>query len=129
MRGSFLTICGALCLLAVFVSGCRQVREVAKTEYRYIVQHDSVWRDCTDTVLIEKSGDTVRIFEKKTEKEYYYTYFRDTLRLSDTLRIERTTVQEGKNGGKAKPAVFAFFIGLCSGVILYFCIRLKKLKK
>lgn len=122
MKGSYLIILTAL-LLAIFASSCRQVQQVTKTEYRYIVQHDSIWRDCTDTILIEKSGDTVRIFEKKTEKEYYYTYFRDTLRLSDTLRIERTTVQsEPKKGGKFKTAILSFVIGVVGAIFCIFAI-------
>lgn len=120
MKNLFLIILTAL-LLAIFASSCRQVQQVTKTEYRYIVQHDSIWRDCTDTILIEKSGDTVRIFEKKTEKEYYYTYFRDTLRLSDTLRIERTTVKsdQPKKSGKVKTAILSFGIGAIGA---FFCI-------
>ena len=122
MKGSYLTILNAL-LLAIFASSCRQVQQVTKTEYRYIVQHDSIWRDCTDTILIEKSGDTVHIFEKKTEKEYYYTFFRDTLRLSDTLRIERTTVDsEPKKSGKFKTAILSFIIGAIGAIFFIFAI-------
>lgn len=124
MKNLFPTILTAQ-LLAIFASSCRQVQQVTKTEYRYIVQHDSIWRDCTDTILIEKSGDTVRILEKKTEKEYYYTYFRDTLRLSDTLRIERTTVKsdQPKKGGKFKTAILSFIIGAIGA---FFCIFANK---
>lgn len=129
MKDSYPIILTAL-LLAIFTSSCRQVQQVTKTEYRYIVQHDSIWRDCTDTILIEKSGDTVRIFEKKTEKEYYYTYFRDTLRLSDTLRIERTTVNsEPKKSGKVKTAILSFIIGAVGVVFCIFATAIyRKLK-
>ncbi|MCQ2319284.1 MAG: hypothetical protein MJZ90_10270 [Bacteroidales bacterium] len=130
MKGSYLTILTAL-LLAIFESSCRQVQQVTKTEYRYIVQHDSIWRDCTDTILIEKSGDTVRIFEKKTEKEYYYTYFRDTLRLSDTLRIERTTVkiEQPKKSGKIKTAILSFIIGVVGAIFFIFAIKFYQVLK
>lgn len=130
MKGSYLIILTAL-LLAMFASSCRQFQQVTKTEYRYIVQHDSIWRDCTDTILIEKSGDTVRIFEKKTEKEYYYTYFRDTLRLSDTLRIERTTVKsdQPKKSGKVKTAILSFIIGAVGAIFCIFAIKFYKVLK
>lgn len=129
MKGSCLIILTAL-LLAIFASSCRQVQHVTKTEYRYIVQHDSIWRDCTDTILIEKSGDTVRIFEKKTEKEYYYTYFRDTLRLSDTLRIERTTVNsEPKKSVKFKIVILSFIIGVIGTIFCIFAIKFYKVLK
>lgn len=129
MKGSYLTILTAL-LLAIFASSCSQVQQVTKTEYRYIVQHDSIWRDCTDTILIEKSGDTVRIFEKKTEKEYYYTFFRDTLRLSDTLRIEKTTVKsEPKKSGKFKTEILSFIIGAVGAIFCIFAIKFYKVLK
>lgn len=129
MKKLFATILTAL-LLAIFESSCRQVQQVTKTEYRYIVQHDSIWRDCTDTILIEKSGDTVRIFEKKTEKEYYFTYFRDTLRLSDTLKIERTTVKrEPKKSGKFNTAILSFIIGAVGAIFCIFAMKFyQKLK-
>lgn len=128
MKDSYLIILTAL-LLAIFASSCRQVQQVTKTEYRYIVQHDSIWRDCTDTVLIEKIGDTVRIFERKTEKEYYYTFFRDTLRSCDTLRIENTTIKEEKKCGKAKAAIIAFVAGVLCAFFCIFAIAIyRKLK-
>ena len=81
-------------LLPLAVSGCRVSREAAvRTEYRYIVQRDSVRVDRWDTVRVELKGDTVRIFEKIHEREYYSTIYRDTLRRCDTLRIERTVVE------------------------------------
>lgn len=130
MKKLFLTILTAL-LLAIFASSCRQVQQVTKTEYRHIVQHDSIWRDCTDTIFIEKSGDTVCIFEKKTEKEYYYTYFRDTLRLSDTLRIERTTVQseQPKKSGKFKTVILSFIIGAVGAIFCIFAIKFHQVLK
>ena len=57
-------------LLLLLVSGCRSVKETTqvRTEYVNVYQRDSVWVECTDTFFVEKSGDTVRILEKITEK-------------------------------------------------------------
>lgn len=81
-------------LLAVSLPACKTQEKAVRAEYRYIHTHDSVRVEKWDTVRIEIRGDTVRIFEKMHEREYYSTIYRDTLRMSDTLRIERTTVAE-----------------------------------
>lgn len=89
-------------LLAGAVSGCRTAQKAVSTEYRYIIQRDSVVTERWDTVRVEVRGDTVRIFEKLHEREYYSTIYRDTLRRCDTLRIERTTVERVADRRKAK---------------------------
>ena len=121
MKDSYLIILPAL-LLAIFASSCRHVQQVTKTEYRYIVQHDSVWRDCTDTIMIERLGDTVKIYEKLTEKQYYYNYFRDTLRRCDTVRIEKnnTIVKENK---QRKKGFIWFIIGFFSSIFVIFAVK------
>ena len=119
-----LPIIATLCALLV-LSGCRQVREITKTEYRYIYQRDSVWRDCTDTIVIERLGDTVKIYEKLTEKQYYYNYFRDTLRRCDTVRIEKnnTIVKENKH---RKKGFIWFIIGFFSSIFVIFAVKILK---
>ena len=83
-----------LLLLLPAVSGCRSHEKAVRTEYRYIHSHDSVRVEKWDTVRIEIKGDTVRIFEHLHEIERVSTVYRDTLRQSDTLRIERVAVKE-----------------------------------
>lgn len=85
-----LAIAAAVLLLA----GCRTRQAETRTEYRYITQRDSVRVERWDTIRVEVKGDTVRIYERLTEREFYSTVYRDTLRQSDTLRIERTTVEK-----------------------------------
>lgn len=110
-------------LLAVSVSSCRVAERTAqvRTEYVYKYQRDSVYIDCTDTVFVVQRGDTVTILEKRTEREYYYTIYRDTLRTSDTLIVEKVRVEREKakkNGGKM------FLFGLLSALFVIFAAKL-----
>lgn len=110
-------------LLAVSLCCCRVAERSAqvRTEYVYKYQRDSVYIDCTDTVFVQQRGDTVRILEKRTEREYYYTIYRDTLRTSDTLVVERVKVERErakKNGGRM------FLFGLYSALFLIFAAKL-----
>lgn len=115
-------------LLLLLVSGCRSVKETtrARTEYVNVYQRDSVRVDCTDTFFVEKSGDTVRILEKITEKEYHYTVYRDTLRSRDTLVVEKTvTAASTVDGVTRKPRRFMWFIaGFFIGIIVIFAVRI-----
>lgn len=109
--------------LAVSLCCCKVAEKSAhvRTEYVYQYQRDSVYIDCTDTVFVLQRGDTVRIVEKRTEREYYYTIYRDTLRTSDTLVVERVRVESEKakkNGGKM------FLFGLLSALFLIFAAKL-----
>ena len=79
--------------------------------------------DCTDTIFFEKVGDTVKIREKITEKSYYYTIYRDTLRNSDTLIVKDTVVMQSqckKNGGKW------FAAGFIVGILIIFAAWIVK---
>jgi hypothetical protein len=110
--------------LIAAVSGCRTTKSAAvHTEYKYVYQRDSVYIDCTDTIYFEKVGDTVRIREKITEKSYYYTIYRDTLRNSDTLIVKDTVVMQShckKNGGKW------FAAGFIIGILIIFAAWILK---
>ena len=93
-----------------------------RTEYVKVYQHDSVFVDCTDTLYVELRGDTVRIREKVTEREYHYTVFRDTLRSCDTLRyVEKVAVQSECPKVRRLPW---FLAGLCIGILVIFAARI-----
>lgn len=107
----------------LLLSGCRTVKEASvRTEYVKVYQRDSVFVDCTDTLFVEVNGDTVRIREKITEREYHYTVFRDTLMRCDTLKyVEKVAVQSEC----PKPRRWAFFLaGFCIGILIIFAARI-----
>lgn len=112
----------------LFVSGCRSARETMQvsTQYEAVYQRDSVYVDCTDTIFVEKSGDSVRILEKITEKEYHYTVFRDTLRSRDTLIVEKSVTMAATELEKSrKPRRLGwFFAGMICGVFLLFAVKI-----
>lgn len=113
-------------LLLLAVSGCRSVKETTRvrTEYVNVYQRDSVRVDCTDTFFVEKSGDTVRILEKITEKEYHYTVYRDTLRSRDTLVVEKTVTAAASDTPKKRNGWKFFAFGFFTAVLIIFAARL-----
>ena len=110
----------------LLVSGCRSVKDTTqvRTEYVNVYQRDSVWVDCTDTIFVEKSGDTVRILEKITEKEYHYTIYRDTLRSRDTLVVEKTVTAATSDTPKKRNGWKFFAGGFLSAVLIIFAARI-----
>jgi hypothetical protein len=110
-------------LLLLAVSGCTSVREAhSRVEYVSVYERDSVWVDCTDTLYVFERGDTVRIREKVTEREYHYTIFRDTLRSCDTLRyVEKVAVQSKCPKVRRWPW---FLAGLCIGILIIFTAKI-----
>lgn len=112
--------------LLLLVSGCRSVKETAhvRTEYVNVYQRDSVFVDCTDTFFVEKSGDTVRILEKITEKEYHYTVYRDTLRSRDTLVVEKTVTAAAADTPKKRNGWKFFAGGFLSAILIIFAARI-----
>lgn len=113
-------------LLLLLVSGCRSVKETTqvRTEYVNVYQRDSVWVDCTDTFFVEKSGDTVRIMEKITEREYHYTVYRDTLRSRDTLVVEKTVKAAAADTPKKRNEWKFFVFGFFTAVLIIFAARI-----
>ena len=113
-------------LLLLLVSGCRSVKETTqvRTEYVNVYQRDSVWVDCTDTFFVEKSGDTVRILEKITEKEYHYTIYRDTLRSRDTLVVKKTVTAATSDTPKKRNGWKFFVFGFFTAILLIFAARI-----
>lgn len=110
----------------LLVSGCRSVKETTqtRTEYVNVYQRDSVWVDCTDTFFVEKSGDTVRILEKITEKEYHYTIYRDTLRSRDTLIVEKTVTAAAAETPKKRNGWKLFVFGFFTAILIIFAARI-----
>jgi hypothetical protein len=115
-----------LLLLLLLVSGCRSVKETTqvRTEYVNVYQRDSVYVDCTDTFFVEKSGDTVRIMEKITEKEYHYTVYRDTLISRDTLVVEKTVKATASDTPKKRNGWKFFMFGFFTAILLIFAARI-----
>lgn len=113
-------------LLLLLVSGCRSVKETTqvRTEYVNVYQRDSVWVDCTDTFFVEKSGDTVRILEKITEREYHYTVYRDTLRSRDTLVVEKTVTSAAEDTPRKRNGWKFFVFGFFTAILLIFAARI-----
>lgn len=70
-------------------------------------------------------GDTVKIYEKLTEKQYYYNYFRDTLRRCDTLRIEKNNTIVKENKQREKGLIW-FIIGFFSFIFVIFAVKILK---
>lgn len=112
--------------LLLLVSGCRSVKDTTqvRTEYVKVYERDSVWVDCTDTFFVEKSGDTVRILEKITEKEYHYTVYRDTLRSRDTLVVEKTVTAAAVDTPKKRNGWKFFVFGFFTAVLIIFAARI-----
>lgn len=111
----------------LLVSGCRSVKETTqvRTEYVNVYQRDSVWVDCTDTFFVEKSGDTVRIMEKITEREFHYTVYRDTLRSHDTLVVDKTVTAAAAADKPKKRNGWKFFAGgFLSAILIIFAARI-----
>ena len=115
-----------LCLLAINLSGCRTQEKAVRTEFRYIHTHDIVRVEKWDTVRIEIKGDTVYVLEKLHEVEHYSTIYRDTLRTSDTLRIERVTSQPMQAEKRVKWWRW-FSFGFLSALFLFLLIFAAKI--
>lgn len=113
-------------LLLAFFSGCRTAQSVqqVRTEYKTITQHDSVWVKETDTVRVFVIGDTVRIYEKQTFFKEYYTIYRDTLRTSDTLRVEKVVQMAGSETPRPVKWWRWFLFGALSAIFIIFAVRI-----
>lgn len=112
--------------LLLAVSGCRTAKSVEKssTAYQVIMKHDSVWVKETDTVRVFVMGDTVKIFEKQTFFKEYYTIYRDTLRTSDTLRLEKVVQIAGNEMPKPVKWWRCFLFGALSVIFIIFAVRI-----
>lgn len=95
-----------------------------RTEYRTLVDRDSIFIDCTDTVFVIQKGDTVKVVEKVTEREYRYKMLHDTLRVADTVTVEKVTTLSGTSEGKPVKRWRWFLFGFFSGIIIIFAVRI-----
>ena len=110
--------------LLLLVSGCRTEREAqVHTEYVRVYERDSVYVDCTDTLYVVECGDTVRITETKTVREWRYKVLRDTAMVTDTVRVE---VRTGAAADNPKPCHrWKFFAGgFLSAILIIFAARI-----
>lgn len=107
------------------VSGCRSVKDVqVHTEYRTLYHRDSVFVDCTDTIYVIERGDTVRVKEKQTVREYHWTVFVDTVRLADTVTVEKVTTLAPNSEGKKVNRWAWFFSGAGVAIFCIFAARI-----
>ena len=113
-------------LLLLVVSGCSSVREAhSRVEYVSVYERDSVWVDCTDTLYIFERGDTVRIVETKTVKEYRYKVLKDTARVTDTVTVEKVTTLRSPEASQRKVRRWPWFCaGFLSAILIIFAIRI-----
>lgn len=113
-------------LLLLAVSGCRSVREAhSRVEYVSVYERDSVWVDCTDTLYVFERGDTVRIVETKTVKEYRYKVLKDTARVTDTVTVEKITTLRSPEAAQRKVKRWPWFCaGFITAILIIFAVRI-----
>ena len=93
------------------------------TQYMRVYERDSVYIDCTDTLYVVERGDTVRITETKTVREYRYRILRDTAIVKDTVAVE---VRTGAAADRPKPCrrLFFFIAGAATSILIIFAAKL-----
>ena len=108
----------------LIVSGCRTEKEARlHTEYVKVYERDSVYVDCTDTLYVVERGDTVRITETKTVKEWRYKVLRDTARITDTVTVEILTAAAADNPKPCKRWKF-FVAGAACAILIIFAAKI-----
>lgn len=95
-----------------------------RTEYRTVYQRDSIWVDCTDTLYVVEKGDTVRITETKTVREYRYKVLRDTVAVTDTVTVYRERTGAAADGTKKIKRWPWFVAGFACGIFIIFAARI-----
>ena len=93
------------------------------TQYMRVYELDSVYIDCTDTLYVVERGDTVRITETKTVREYRYRILRDTAIVTDTVAVEVRTGAAADNPKKCHRWKF-FAGGFLSAILIIFAAKL-----
>lgn len=93
------------------------------TQYVRVYERDSVYIDCTDTLYVIERGDTVRITETKTVREYRYRILRDTAIVTDTVAV---MVRTGAAADRQKPCrrLFFFIAGAATSILIIFAAKM-----
>lgn len=93
------------------------------TQYVRVYERDSVYIDCTDTLYVVERGDTVRIKEIKTVREYRYKIIMDTAIVTDTVAV---MVRTGAAADSQKKChMWKFFAGgFLSAILIIFAAKL-----
>lgn len=93
------------------------------TQYVRVYERDSVYVDCTDTLYVVERGDTVRITETKTVREYRYRLLRDTAIVTDTVRVEVRTGAAADSPKKCR-RLFFFIAGAATSILIIFAAKI-----
>lgn len=93
------------------------------TRYVRVYERDSVHVDCTDTLYVVERGDTVRITETKTVREYRYKIIKDTAIVTDTVAVEVRTGAAADSQKKCHRWKF-FAGGFLSAILIIFAARI-----
>lgn len=94
-------------------------------EYRTLYERDSIWVDCTDTFYVVERGDTVRITEIKTVREYKWRVIHDTASVTDTVYKEIKTGAAADSGtGKPLKRWRWFVFGFVTAIFIIFAVRI-----
>jgi peptidoglycan L-alanyl-D-glutamate endopeptidase CwlK len=124
-------------LVAVSLAGCATKKKVLTNENSIIENYDnnkahtvrdSIYINITDSIYTDRRGDTVFITKKVKQIFYKEKIVKDTVRLTDTIFIEKNTVSD-KPPDKAEK----FFnltgkisFGIIIAGIIYLFFRIKK---
>lgn len=114
-------------LLAFALSGCRTTRNFEKSEFErsVVFMRDSVFFFISDTVRIIERGDTVYFIEKKETTKEFHNFYRDTLRTSDTLIVEKTTERPSVGQEGMRDKRFPWFVaGVCVCLFIIFAAKI-----
>lgn len=93
------------------------------TQYVRVYERDSVYVDCTDTLYVVERGDTVRITETKTVREYRYRILRDTAIVTDTVAVEVRTGAAADSPKKCHRWKF-FIAGAVTAILIIFAAKM-----
>ena len=93
------------------------------TQYVRVYERDSVYIDCTDTLYVVERGDTVRITETKTVREYRYRILRDTAIVTDTVAVEVRTEAAADSPRKCHRWKF-FVAGAATSILIIFAAKM-----
>ena len=108
------------CTKTVYIPVTNTITEI---EYRDRLQHDSIY--FSDSVLIEKNGDTV--FNTKIKYKYISKFIKDTVSIRDSVYIEKPieVIKEVNRLTKWQRWRLNFLWVLMAGGVVYGIIKIK----